>query len=85
MLAEDDIIDRPRRYVTRLGSKWQKEGDALPKGYRIRLAGFISCAWCLGFWVAAGWWVAWQIWPNGTLIAASLAAISAVAALIADH
>jgi len=78
LLAEDELLDRPRRYVTRLGQKWQKDGDSLPKDYRLRLAQFISCSWCLGFWVGLAWWGAWQQWPHGTSVAASVFAISAL-------
>lgn len=83
LAAEDDILDRPRRYVTRLGSGWKKEGDPLPDGYRYRLAAFISCEWCLGFYVALGWWGLWSAWPHGTLIAAAPLAISALLPLAA--
>ncbi len=76
LLAEDDLTDRARRYVTRLGPSWQKEGDPIPDGYRLKAMQFILCPWCLGFWVAAGWWGLWQQWGHGTLVAAALAALS---------
>lgn len=82
LLAADDILDRPRRYVTRMGDKWQKEGDPLPAGYRYRLAEFLSCPYCLGFWLALGWWGLWQAWPHGTLVASAPLAISALLALV---
>ena len=84
LLAEDDILDRPRRYVTRLGEKWEKDGDVVPMEYRIRLGAFIECPWCLGFWVALSWWGAWQIWPHGTEIAAVPLALSSLAAWVAQ-
>lgn len=80
LLAEDDITDGPRRYVTRLGS-WQKEGDSLPKEYRVRLNDFLACPWCLGFWLALGWWGAWEIWPHGVTVAAVPLALSALVPL----
>lgn len=81
LLAEDDILDRPRRYVTGLGGKWQKEGDPLPDGYRIGLGSFIVCAWCLGAWLALAWWGAWQAWPHGTLVVAVPFVLSALVPL----
>jgi hypothetical protein len=78
LLSADDILDRPRRYVTRLGKKWEKEGDPVPKEYRIGLANWISCPYCLGFFVALGWWSAWEVWPHGSLVAASLLLLSSL-------
>lgn len=77
LIALDDITDKPRRYITGLGWNW-KEGHSPPKGYRERLADFIQCPYCLGFWVALAWWGAWQAWPHGTLVVAAPFAISAV-------
>jgi hypothetical protein len=81
LLAEDDILNRPRRYVTGLNSTW-KAGDPTPKEYRYGLAEFITCPYCLGFYVALGWWGLWQAWPHGALVAASLAALSALVPLV---
>lgn len=77
LLAFDDILDKPRRYVTRLGSKWQKEGDSIPSEYRIRLAGFLTCSYCTGAWTALGWWISWQFYPHETLVAATPFMLSA--------
>jgi len=71
LIAEDDILDRPRRYVTRLGLKWEKEGDPVPPGYRVGLANWLTCPYCFGAWVALAWWGAWLIWPYETLVAAT--------------
>jgi hypothetical protein len=68
LIALDDLLDRPRRYVTRLGSKWEKEGDPVPSGYRLTLADFITCPYCAGFWIALAWWGAWLVWPYETLV-----------------
>ena len=63
LIAEDTILDGPRRYVTaRLDAKWEL---------------FIECPYCSGAWLAAAWWVAWQIWPHGTLVVAVPWALSA--------
>lgn len=81
LLAEDDILDRPRRYITKLGEKWEKEGDPVPSDYRLALGSFIDCPWCLGFWLALGWWAGWQIWPFGVEVAAVPMALSALVPL----
>lgn len=82
LLAEDDILNKPRRYVTRMGPKWKKEGDPLPKAYRDGLAEFLKCPYCLGFWTALGWWGLWQAWPHGTLVAAGAVAVTALVPLV---
>lgn len=78
LLALDAILDQPRRYITRLGKEWEEEGDALPKEYREKWALFINCPYCLGFWITVVWWVAWLIFPHGTLVVAALFALHAV-------
>lgn len=78
LIANDDILDRPRRYVTRLGSKWQKDGDPVPKEYRVTLANWLTCPYCLGAWIALAWWGAWLAWPHGTLVAAVPFVLSAL-------
>jgi hypothetical protein len=80
LLADDDIMDRARRWVTRLG-KW--DAGPFPDDYRQKLAEFINCPWCFGFWISLAWWGAWQWLPHATLVAASVFAISAVVGLIA--
>jgi hypothetical protein len=63
LLAEDDLLEPPRRYVTsRVSDYWQD---------------FLSCAYCLGAWCALAWWLAWEIWPHGTLVVATPWALSA--------
>ncbi len=77
LVALEASLDRPRRYVTRLGKQWQKDGDPTPKEYRLALAQFIECPYCLGAWVALGWWGAWLIWPLETLYAGTPFLLSA--------
>lgn len=77
LLAHDDIFDRPRRYVTRLGHKWKDEGDPVPAEYRERLGEFIQCPFCLGFWIALAAWGAWLARPIETLFVAVPLALSA--------
>ena len=58
LLAEDDILERPRRYIVRLPRHWV-EGDEIPRKYRNEIALFLTCPWCAGAWIAlliyAGW------------------------------
>lgn len=86
LVAEDTVADRPRRWVLRLGD-WkpaEKGPDPPPPdGYREGLALWIQCPWCSGFWVAVVWWGAFELWPHGTTVAASVLAIAALVALVA--
>lgn len=77
LIAADDIFDRPRRYLLRLGD-WEEGDDLaeLPDNYRDNLAAFISCPYCLGFWIAVTWWAAWLPWPHATTLVAAPLAIS---------
>jgi hypothetical protein len=77
LLAHDEIMDRPRRYVTRLGDKWEKEGDPTPKEYRIGLGNWIECPYCSGAWVALAWWIAWLVFPTEVMYATVPFALSA--------
>lgn len=71
LIAEDAILDRPRDRVTgRLGEKSEL---------------FIVCPWCLGFWIALAWWLAWIPWPHGTLVVATPAALSAIVGLVSSR
>jgi hypothetical protein len=70
LLAFDDILDKPRRHVTRLSPNWKNEGDATGEHYRAALANFIVCPYCLGFWVAAAVWGLWLAFPTETEFAA---------------
>lgn len=63
LLAVDDILEAPRRYVTAHISEYWED--------------FLTCPYCAGFWIAIAWWVAWQIWPVGSLAAATPFMLSA--------
>lgn len=82
LLAEDTILDWPRRKLVRLDPTWQEEGDYPGENYRQGVAAFVICPYCLGFWSAVGWWAAWTQWPHTTLVVATPFAISALVALI---
>jgi Protein of unknown function (DUF1360) len=77
LLGEDTVLDRPRHWLVRLPADYQY-GDAIPESYRQGLALWLQCPWCAGFWNAAAWFAAWQIWPHGTLVAAALFALSTI-------
>lgn len=46
---------------------------------------FLTCPWCLGFWVSVVVWAAWLVWPNATLIACTPFAINAVVGLVVKN
>lgn len=52
LLAEDTILDKPRRKLLRLHKDWAKEGDATGEDYREELGLFITCPYCAGFWIS---------------------------------
>lgn len=81
LLAEDDILDMPRRWLLRLPQTW-KNGDTIPPGYREKLATFLVCPWCLGFWVSLGFYLSWTWQSEWTLYVAVVGAISAAVGLI---
>lgn len=63
--------------------------DSITAERRARLSertrSFVTCPWCLGFWITLLWWLAWIAWPHWTLIIAAPLAISAVVGLIAAN
>jgi Protein of unknown function (DUF1360) len=81
LLADDDILERPRRWIVRLPKNW-REGDELPSNYREYLALFINCPWCLGSWIVLVIWIFWQVWPHGTEVTMVPFALSALVGLV---
>lgn len=79
LLGKDVILDRPRRWLVGLGD-W-REGDPVPAGYREWIVELIECPRCLGTWVALAFFVAFELWPHGTMIVASACAIAALVAI----
>lgn len=52
LLAEDTILDRPRRWLLRLGD-WDEEGEEdPPEDYRFKWGIFLTCPYCAGFWIS---------------------------------
>lgn len=78
LLAEDTILDGPRRRVLRLVG-WQ-EGQPAPESYRAKWGEFLTCPWCLGWWIALAWWAAWLATDYAVVVAVPFA-LSAVVAL----
>jgi hypothetical protein len=66
LLAEDDILERPRRWFLRLPREW-KEGPT-PSGYKEKWALFLICPWCAGAWVSLLVYIAFLAtigeWPD---------------------
>jgi hypothetical protein len=77
LAAFDDILDRPRRHVTRLNRTWKQEGDATGLMYREKLANFLTCGFCMGFWLSVAVWVAWLVFPTETVWVAVPLALNA--------
>lgn len=67
LVAEDAILERPRRWLVRLPRDWG-EGDSFPRKYRNELALFLNCPWCAGAWVALLTYIAYLgtlgEWPD---------------------
>lgn len=82
LFAKDLILDAPRSWLLGLG-KW-KPGMPVPSGYRSHIADFLTCAYCLGFWISLGWWYCWQQWPHTIEVASVPLAISAFVGLVAQ-
>ena len=83
LISEDTIMDIPRAWLVALPFNW-KPGQRIPGGYRQRLAEFLVCPWCLGFWISLALWGAWQLWPHGTLVVSGLLALSTLVGLLAQ-
>ena len=77
LVSDDEILDWPRRKLLRLSAEWEAEGDPTGPKYREKMGLFLMCPYCAGFWIALGWWVAYQLWEHGTLVVAVPFAISA--------
>lgn len=52
LIAEDTILDKPRRKLLRLSEDWQEEGDDPGEDYRFEWNLFITCPYCAGFWIS---------------------------------
>lgn len=66
---------------------WTDDGHRLDVTHPSRARGqairaFVSCPWCLGFWISVLVWLAWLEWPRATLVAMTPFAINAVVGVI---
>ena len=53
LLAEDTILDKPRRKLLRLGDWQEDDGEQnLPDDYRFEWGIFLTCPYCAGFWIS---------------------------------
>ena len=68
IIGWDTITEPVRNRIVRLGGK----------NYREKLAVFLQCPWCAGFYIVVIWWGLWLLWPHATLIAATPFALNTV-------
>jgi Protein of unknown function (DUF1360) len=82
LVAEDDILDAPRRKLLRLGD-WEKDGDDVPDDYRTNWGAFLTCPYCAGFWISLLWFLAWLAFGDWALVAGMPFVINA--GVVAGH
>lgn len=86
LLAEDTILDRPRRWVLRLGDWDEDSGEDPPESYRFEWGIFLTCPYCAGFWISGVALAVYSIvieWHGVLAFLATWFAISAVVAFLA--
>ena len=75
LLAEDTILDGPRRKLLRIADTWERdavpgsEADYEGDDYRLEWGLFLTCPWCAGFWIGVVVYAAWLIFGDWTLVA----------------
>ncbi len=74
LLAEDVIFDRFRERLLELFETNPARASAI--------FGFLACGWCLGFWVAVAWWLAWLVWSYGVLVFATPWALATIVGVL---
>lgn len=75
LITEDAVLDTPRDRVT----EWAVKRD------HEKLTYFITCPWCVGWWVSLAAWASWQAWPGATLILAALCAVAMIASFVSSR
>jgi len=80
LIGEDVVLDPVRSRLLRIHG-WT-ETEPVPPTFRRRLAEFLTCYWCLGFWVSLGFWASWREWPDATVAVSAPLAISALVGLL---
>lgn len=83
LIAEDTILDGPRKHLLNLVGWDPDVDDTPPEGYREKIGLFITCPWCLGFWLSLGFWTAWWYEPHWTLVVCVPLTISSLVGLVA--
>ena len=86
LIAEDTILDYPRRKLLRLADEWEQEGDDPGDDYKVKWGIFITCPFCLGFhlsWIAMAIYCLLFGWVGVFSFLCLSFALSAVVALIA--
>jgi hypothetical protein len=76
-LADDTLLDPLRDRLLDLFESHPRAATYLTE--------FFVCPWCFGAHISLAWWVAWLIWPTGTLIVATPWALSAVVGYLATY
>lgn len=86
LLAEDTILETPRRKLLRMSDSWAEEGDDPGEEYLWRWGLWLGCPYCAGFWVSGVVLIAYSIiidWPGTFEFIVSWLALSAAVALLA--
>jgi hypothetical protein len=89
LIAEDTILDRPRKWLLRGPlDTWEKEGDDPGDDYRLEWGIFITCPWCLGFWLSGVALILYSLiveWVGVFSFLVCWFALSAVVGLVAKN
>lgn len=76
LVGEDTILDAPRAWFIYW---WRSRVSAKAAEY---VRDLLECPWCAGFWISLLWWGAYELWPHGSLIAATPLALSALVGIL---
>lgn len=85
LVAEDTILDRPRAWLLGVPGWLPTGGETPPAGFRPKLATFLTCPWCAGFWISVGAWLFWLAAGDWALLAATPLAGSAAVGLVVKN
>ena len=75
IIGDDRILDRPRDWLLEQVVVRRSEQSGVYWG------DFLVCPWCAGFWVSLLVWASWLAWPDFTIGACVLFALSALVGL----
>ena len=85
LVAEDTILDGPRAWLLGVPGWLPTGSETPPPGYREELAVFVTCPWCVGFWMSLAAWSLWLVTPGWTVALAVPWALSAAVGLVASR